>query len=140
MSKLKTGSNNWAASNLRNSVRVLYWTAAWVVSLALAAFGPKLMWNYNSLLSILSVLISLGIGFAMVLANKRSLNGLDEMHQKIFLDAAALTLGVGLVCGLSYELLEDIRLIPFQPEISHLVILMCLTFLIGMIVGHRKYS
>jgi hypothetical protein len=97
------------------------------------------MWNYDTLLTILSVLINLGIGFAMILANRRYLRGLDEMHQKIFLDAAVLTLGVGLVCGLSYELLEDIKLIPFQPEISHLVILMCLTFLTGMIVGHRKY-
>ena len=61
------------------------------------------------------------------------------MQQKIFLDSAALTLGVGLVCGLGYELLEDIRLISFQPEISHLGILMCLTFLAGNIAGHRKY-
>ena len=139
MSKLKTGSSNWAANSLRNSVRLMGWNAAWVASLALAAFGPKLMWNYDTLLTILSVLINLGIGFAMIVANRRYLKGLDEMHQKIFLDAAVLTLGVGLVCGLSYELFEDIRLIPFQPEISHLVILMCLTFLTGMIVGHRKY-
>ncbi len=139
MNKLKTGSNNWAASSLRNSVRLMFWTAAWVASMALAVFGPKLIWNYYTSLTILSVLINLGIGFAMIVANRRYLKGLDEMHQKIFLDAAVLTLGVGLVCGLSYELLEDIRLIPFQPEISHLVILMTLTFLIGMIVGHRKY-
>jgi hypothetical protein len=45
-----------------------------------------------------------------------------------------------LVCGLSYELLEDIKLIPVEPEISHLVVLMCLTFLAGMIFGHRKYQ
>ena len=139
MSKLKTGSNTWAANNLRNRVRLMGWNAAWVVSMALAAFGPKLIWNYDTLLTFLSVLTNLGIGFAMILANRRYLRGLDEMHQKIFLDAAVLTLGVGLVCGLSYELLEDIKLIPFQPEISHLVILMCLTFLTGMIVGHRKY-
>jgi hypothetical protein len=117
----------------------MYWTGAWVVSMALAAFGPKLIWNYSTLPTTLFVLINLGIGFAMIVANRRYLKGLDELHQKIFLDAAVLSLGVGLVCGLSYELLEDIRLIPFQPEISHLVILMCLTFLTGMIVGHRKY-
>jgi hypothetical protein len=43
------------------------------------------------------------------------------------------------VCGLSYELLEDIRLISFEPEIAHLVILMGLTFMAVMIAGHRKY-
>jgi hypothetical protein len=75
----------------------------------------------------------------MIAANGRHLRGLDELHRKIFVDTCALTLGVGLVSGLSYELLEDVRLISFQPEIPHLVILMCLTFLVGLIAGHRKY-
>ncbi len=140
MNEMKTGSSNWAADSQMNSVRLLVWSAAWVASMALAAFGPKLIWNYDTSLTILAVFINLGVGFAMILATRRYLRGLDEMHQKIFLDAAVLTLGVGLVSGLSYELLEDIRLITFQPEIPHLVILMCLTFLIGMIAGHRKYQ
>lgn len=139
MRKTETSSSSWAANSQMNSVRLMGWSTAWVASMALAAFGPKLIWNYDTLLTILAVLISLGIGIAMILATRRYLRGLDEMHQKIFLDAAVLTLGIGLVCGNSYELLEDIRLIPFQPEISHLVILMCLTFLTGMIAGHRKY-
>lgn len=139
MNDLKTDPNGWAASRARNTVRLGYWTAAWLVTMAVAAFGPKLIWNFDTLLTILAVLINLGVGFGMIVANKRHLQGMDEMHQKIFLDAGAVTLGVGLVCGLSYELLEDIKLISFVPEISHLVILMSLTFLIGMIAGHRKY-
>ena len=75
----------------------------------------------------------------MILVNKRNVRGWDELGQKIFLDAAAFTLGVGLVCGLSYELLEDIRLISSEPEIGHLIMLMALTFMVGMIAGHRKY-
>ena len=75
----------------------------------------------------------------MIAVNKRNVRGWDELGQKIFLDAAAFTLGVGLVCGLSYELLEDIRLISSEPEISHLIILMALTFMAVMIAGHRKY-
>jgi hypothetical protein len=107
--------------------------------MALAAFGPKLIWNFDTLLTTVGVLINLGVGFGMIVATKRYLHGLDEMQQRIFLDSAVLTLGVGLVIGLCYELLEDIKLITFEPEISHLVVLMCLTFLAGMIVGHRKY-
>ena len=52
----------------------------------------------------------------------------------------ALTLGVGLVIGSSYELLEDIKLIPFEPEISHLIILMSLTYCVGIILGNRRYQ
>lgn len=139
MNDLKSNSDDWAASAARNTVRLAYWTGAWVLTMAVVAFGPKLLWNFDTLLTIVAVLINLTVGLGMILANKRHLQGMDEMHQKIFLDAGAITLGVGLVCGLGYELLDDIRLISFDPEISHLVILMSLTFLVSMIAGHRKY-
>lgn len=140
MNDLKTRSDDWATSNRRNTVHLGYWTFAWVATMAIATFGPKFIWDFAKLPTILAVLVNLAVGFGMIAANKRYLLGLDELHQKIFLDAGALTLGVGLVCGLSYELLKNIRLIPFQPEISHLVILMSLTFLAGLIFGHRKYQ
>jgi hypothetical protein len=140
MNDLKTRPNDWAAINRSNTTRLKYWTFAWVATMAVAAFGPRYLWAFATLPTILGLLVNLGVGFAMIVANKRYLRGLDEMHQKIFLDAGALTLGVGLVCGLSYELLEDIKLISFEPKISHLVVLMCLTFLAGMILGHRRYQ
>ena len=139
MNKQKTDSSAWAASTTRNTVRLGFWTLAWLATTAVAAFGPKLVWDFATLPTILGVLANLAVGFGMILATRRQLRGLDEMHQKIFLDAGALSLGVGLVCGLGYEMLENIRLISFEPEISHLVILMTLTFLAGMIAGHRKY-
>ena len=76
----------------------------------------------------------------MIYANKQHLLGMDEMQRYIQHEAMALTLGVGLVLGMSYELLEDIKLISFEPEISHLIILMCLTYCIGIILGNRRYS
>jgi hypothetical protein len=106
----------------------------------LATFGPKFFWEFNTPLTILGVLINLGIGFGMILANKRHLNGLDELMRKIQLEAMAFSLGAGLVCGLSYELLEDIKLITFEPEISHLIILMALTYMVGVIAGNRRYK
>ena len=139
MRKPMADLDSWAVSNQRNSTQLLYWSTAWVVSMALAAFGPKVIWDFDTFFTISSVIASLVVGFGMILATKKYVSGLDEMHQKIFRDAATLTLGVGLVCGNSYELLEDIRLISFEPEISHLIILMCLTFLTAMTSGHRKY-
>jgi hypothetical protein len=86
------------------------------------------------------VIIHVAIGFAMLLANRRYLRGLDEMQQRIMLDAITLCLGVGLVIGLSYELLEDIRLITFQPEMQHLVLIMYLTYAGAIKAGNRKYQ
>jgi hypothetical protein len=132
-------NGDWAVRNKKNTARLSYWTLAWVVTMAAAAFGPKLVWDFATVPTIVAVLSNLAAGFGMILANRRHLQGLDEMQRKIFLDAGALALGVGLVCGLSYELLEDIKLISFEPEISHLVILMCVSFMAGMVAGHRKY-
>jgi hypothetical protein len=140
MNVKKTDSGDWESSQKHNKSRLGYWTFAWVVSMAIAAFGPKLIWDFAILPTVVGVLLNLAVGFGMIMANKRHLQGLDEMHQRIFLEAGALTLGVGLVCGLSFELLEDIRLITFEPQISHLVVLMCITFLGGMIAGKRKYQ
>jgi hypothetical protein len=140
MSYSKTESSNWAKRNAKNTVRLGIWTGAWLVTTALLAFGPKLLWDFNTPLTVLAVLVNLAVGGGMILANKTYLGGLDEMQQKIFRDSAALTLGVGLVAAVSYEMLEDIRLISFEPEISHLLILMALTFLGAMIAGNRKYQ
>jgi hypothetical protein len=76
----------------------------------------------------------------MIRVFKQFLLGLDELQRKIHLDAMALSLGIGLVFGSSYEMLEDIKLIPFQPEIPHLIIVMYLTYAIGAILGNRRYQ
>ena len=139
MSDSNSNSGGFAAKTRKTTVHLGYWTLAWVATTAVAAFGPRLVWDFATLPTVLGVLVNIVVGFGMILATRRHLHGLDEMQQKIFLDAGALTLGVGLVCGSGYELLEDIKLITFEPEISHLAILMCLTFMVGMVVGHRKY-
>lgn len=131
---------DWVTINKRNTARLAYWTFTWVMTMALAAFGPRFIWDFATLPTIMALIVNLGIGFGMIMSNSRYLQGLDEMHRKIFLDASAFTLGVGLVCGLGYELLDSTKLISFQPEISHLVVLMCLTFLAGLVFGHRKYQ
>lgn len=139
MDNSKADGNDWAAQRNKNTTRLKVWTAAWVLTTAIAAFGPKLAWDFATLPTIGAQLLNLGTGIGMIMATRRYVLGLDEMQQKIFLQAGALTLGVGLVFGLSYDLLEDVRLISFQPEISHVVILMCITFLAGTISGHRRY-
>jgi len=139
MSKPKADSKNWAERNANNTLRLGYWTAAWLMTMAVANFGPRFVWQFNELLTILAILTNLMIGFGMLVANKRHLQGLDEMHQKIQLDAMALSLGVGLVVGLGYSNLEVTSLIAADAEISHLVILMALTYLGGVFAGHRKY-
>ncbi len=140
MKKPNPDSNQWETTNINNTILLGFWSAGWLLTTALAAFGPKFLWNFDTLPTVLAILINLGVGFGMILMCIRNLKGQDELQQKIFFDAAAMSLGAGIVCGCSYELLEDIKLITFQPEISHLIILMGLTFGISVIAGHRRYG
>ena len=133
-------SNDWAKANHKNTLRLAYWTLGWLVSTAIATFGPRKVWDFAIAPTMLAVAVNLGVGFGLIVAIRRHLRGLDELHRKIFLDAAALSMGVGLVVGLAYESLQDIQLISHQPEISHVVMLMSVTFMVGIISGHRKYQ
>ena len=135
----QSSAKSWTTSNNRNTRLVGYWTASWVLATALVAFGPNFLWNFNTLLTIVSVGIQVSLGMGMVIALRHQVRGLDEMQQRIQLEAAASTLTVGLVIAGSYSLLADIRLIAFEPEIAHLMIMMALTYLIALILGNRRY-
>ncbi len=139
MDKLKADSNNYPTRIAKSSLHLLRWTATWLATTAFAGLGPGLIWDYATLPTILAILVNLGIGFRMILQIKRYVQALDELGQKIFLNAASITLGVGLVCGISYTLLASQKLISFQPEIGHLNSLMALTFVAANYVGARKY-
>lgn len=139
MNNQMTETSDFAARSKKNTIRLGLWTGAWVLATALVAFGPKLLWDFDTSLTILALLSNLGIGVGMILANKQHLKGLDEMHQKIQLEAMGLSLGIGLVVGIGYEQMEDIRLITFEPEISHLIMLMAISYMIGVFLGTRRY-
>ena len=140
MSKQECDKKSYREKNNANNVILRNWTFAWVISLAIASFAPRFIWDFSTIPTIIAVFINLAVGVKMLLANRNHLRGLDEMQQKILLEAMALALGVGLVVGLSYELLEDIKLITYQPEISHVIFLMVITYGVAVISGHRRYQ
>ena len=131
--------SDWEASSKRNTARLAWWTAAWVITMAIAVFGAQFAWKSSPGLTLAAILVNLGVGVGMILANRRHLNGLDEMQRMIQLEAMALSLGVGLIGGLAYSNLDVTNLITFDAEISHLVILMALTYMAGIAAGVRRH-
>jgi Flp pilus assembly protein TadB len=140
MTSTGTESGNRASRTQKNTVRLGIWTAAWVLSLAVATFGPLLLWGENRLLTGVAVAVNLVVGAGMILANKRHLKGLDELQQKIQLEAMSLALGVALVVGLAYATADTTDLMHNDAEISYLVILVTLTYVAGIFFGHRRYQ
>ena len=51
-----------------------------------------------------------------------------------------IALGVGIVGGLSYSLLDTTNLITQDAEISFLIILIALTYMAGIIIGQKRYK
>ncbi|KGE72176.1 hypothetical protein [Spirochaeta lutea] len=139
MNKNESKIDTWNTRTARKVIQLAIWTGSWVATMALASFGPELIWHSNQLITIITIVINLGLGVGMIVANIRHLRVLDEMMQRIQLEAMGLALGTGVVGGLSYALLEQSNLITLDAKIGHLVILMALTYLIATIGGLRKY-
>jgi len=121
-----------------NTLVMSVWTAAWVLSMALATFGPILIWHYDRTLSLLAIAVNLSLGAGMIWTNKRHIEFMDELERKIHLEAMAITLGVGMVVGLAYSTLEIANLIG-QAQIAHLVIIQGMTYLGALGFGKMKY-
>ena len=140
MNELASKTSDWNARSRKSTRLLAYWTIAWTLSMAVAAFGPKFLWDFNAVFTTFSIVINLALGIGMIIANKRHMDGLDELQKKVALEAMALSLGVGIVFGLGLSLLEITQLLPLKVEIGHLVMLVGVTNLVAIIVLNRRYK
>lgn len=136
---MKKPEQNFCSNTRKTNLNLAIWTGAWVLTLALVSFGPKFIWNENSTITILGIIINLAIGIGVILANRKHLNALDELQRKVQLEAMGFALGVAVIFGLSYSMLDVTNLISYDAEISHLVLLIGLTYLTGTIIGNLRY-
>jgi hypothetical protein len=116
------------------------WTILWVASLALATFGPKFLWEENTILSILTIAINSALGAGMIWANVKHLSVLDELQKKIQLDAMGIALGVGIVGGLSYSVMDISNVISSNAEIGFLVMLISISYMVALLIGKKRYA
>ena len=133
-------NQDWTTQTKKNIKNLAFWTMAWTLSMALATFGPKFLWESNNVMTVIGVILNALLGVGMILANIRHLNGLDDLQKKIQLEGMSIALGVGIVGGLSYSLLDTTNIISQDAEISYLVILIGLTYFISVLIGQKRYT
>lgn len=132
--------SKYAQKEAQGNKNLAFYTGIWLVTTALLAFGPKLIWDFSLALSILAIVANLVTGALLIVANVKYVNCLDELGRKIFLESATITLGVIMVFGVCYELVFVTGIFPdFTTRISHLYFVMGATFIISTYIGHRKY-
>ncbi|MEM6830970.1 MAG: hypothetical protein AAF551_10690 [Bacteroidota bacterium] len=137
---MKANTNQLEVNTLRNTKHLALWTGAWVITMAVVAFGPKLIWNFNNYISTFFILLNTLVGVGMILSNRKYINGLDEMQRKIHTDAMAIALGAGIVGGLSYSMLDIANVISPDAEIGFLVMFMGITYLVAIVIGNIRYK
>ncbi|MGY6648569.1 hypothetical protein [Wenyingzhuangia sp. IMCC45574] len=120
--------------------KLALWTWSWVATLAIATFGPKFIWDNHTVLTVFAVLVNFSNGVWMIVANRNLVNHYDELEKKIFLEAMALTMGLTVIVGLTYSLLDQVNLIKHDAQIGFLVMFMGLTYAISVFLNTRRYS
>lgn len=136
----ETIASSWNEKKRQNVRYLAIATGAWLVSLAFIYFGHRYLWQQHTIVTAVAIAINVMLGGAMVWANKRHLAGLDELQQKIQLEAMSVSLGIGMVFGFAYAALDKTELIPFNAEISHLAVIMSIGYLWGVFRGVRKFQ
>lgn len=124
----------------KNTINLAIWTFGWTLSIALVTFGPKSLWNFNQTFTVIALGLNVVLGIAMILANIRYLKGLDELYQKLQLEAMALTLGVTLVIGMAYEIMAQAHILVSKASISHLEMIMALVYIAATVIGNYRYK
>lgn len=124
----------------KNAINLAIWTLGWTLSIALVTFGPESLWNFNQTFTVLALFINVVLGIAMIFANIRHLKGLDELHQKIQLEAMAIALGVTLVVGMTYEMMAQAHVWVSKASISHVVMVMALVYMAATVIGNLRYK
>jgi hypothetical protein len=114
-------------------------TVAWTTSQALVTFGSKLFWPESTVIIIATILLNIGLGIGLILANRKYLIEGDELDKKIAIESMSLALGLSIVVGLAYSSASQANLIPFDADISHLVIFTGISILASIGISRKRY-
>jgi hypothetical protein len=139
MNQRKRPESGYQSRVRTNVIQLFRWNGVWAAATALMAFGPKFLWNKALVFTLLAVGLDVAVGVGMILANKNYLAELDELQRKVQLNSMGITLGVGLIAGVPFSVMDAYHVIPFHADIAHLVILMALTFLVSNLYGTYRY-
>ena len=118
---------------------MLGWTLAWVVSLAFLTGAENTIWN-DLIYTKIGLLINLVIGIVMIVAHKNLFKTYDELQKKIQFEAMAITLGLAVVVGLTYEVSFDFGVIDKEPEFEYLMLFICFSYVASTIISAIRYK
>jgi hypothetical protein len=139
MSQLSPPESGYESRVRTRVIQLFRWCGVWAGTCALMAFGPKFLWNKGLVFTLLAIGLNVCVGVRTIVANKRYLEELDDLQRKVHLNSLAITVGVAMIVGVPYSVMASYRLIPFHADVSHLVVLMALTYGASNLYGTWRY-
>ncbi len=124
----------------KRTKQLFVWTLAWLLSTALVAFGPEMIWGLQKTYSLLAVAINIVLGLQMVLVIKDYLADLDELQRRVHFNAMAISLGCTMIFASLMGLLEPAGLLAKMPSPSLVLVVMSVSYMVALIVNYRKYQ
>lgn len=126
--------------SIRTTARFVAWTLAWLVTLAVARFGPVAIWDpQQSAASWAAIGVNLLVGIGWIVAFTRLLGAMDELQRKLMLEALAITLGVGWVGGFGLVVANAAGLLGRDAELALFPALLGVVFVAAFAVGRFRY-
>ena len=123
----------------KNTKKLAIWTVAWVGTLAFLSGGVNNLWD-SLLITKIGLLINFAIGIGMIIANKNLFDHYDELQKKIHLEALALTLGLTVIVGISYEVSFDFGITNSEPETEYLIMFISFSYIVSVLLNSRRYK
>jgi hypothetical protein len=123
----------------KNTKNLAIWTVVWVGTLAILTIGANELWD-SLILTKIAFVINFAVGIGMIIANKNLFNHYDELQRKIHLEALALTLGLTVVVGISYEVSFDLGIINSEPETEYLILFISFSYIVSVLLNSRRYK
>jgi hypothetical protein len=124
--------------DLKNASIANLWALLWMITLGATVFLSEYQWYSAIWVQSLGLIIHIGMGIGMVLAFKRFIAEADELDRKIQLDALALSVGMTVITFSSYSVLQKFAAIPHLTP-AFLIVIISLTYSVGIIVGKRRF-
>ncbi|MDE0546516.1 hypothetical protein [Microbacterium sp. C7(2022)] len=125
----------------RATLRLFLWTAAWLATVAIARFGPELLWDAatQQVWSSVAIAIATLASIAWIAAFARFLREQDDLWRKILLEALALTLGISWIAGLGYALADGAGLVTGDVELGVALVVPGVIFTLAVVAGRIRY-
>lgn len=132
-------TTNTPIGGVAPALRLALATLAWVATLAVARFGPPLVWGSDPVAGWIAVGLNLAAGAVWIVVYIRFLRSVDELWRKIMTDALAVTLGIGWVLGFGYVVAEAAGILPFGVDVAGFSIVLVAVYLLALLAGRIRY-